>query len=92
MNRVLISIPPKILIISLQKFDYVNNNNKNEYRIDIDKTLIIDDYIYIEYVIINIIYMQYNHIGSINFWHYYSLNKIEKRKNWTLFDDSLVKL
>ena len=40
-----ISIPPKILIISIQRFDY-NNNFKNDCIIDINETLIIDNYIY----------------------------------------------
>ena len=77
-----ISIPPKILIISIQRFDY-NNNFKNDCIIDINETLIIDNYIYNEcfnktenkYYLYGII----NHIDSINFGHYYSLIKIDKK-------------
>ena len=89
-----INIPPKILIISIQRFDY-NNNIKNDCIIDINETLIIDDFIDKEcfnkignkYYLYGII----NHIGSINFWHYYSLIKIDKKNVWSLFDDNLVK-
>ena len=84
---------PKILIISLQRLNF-RENTKNECIINFSEKLDLSKYIdkdfknnqTAEYNLLGFI----NHIGTLNFGHYYSYIKLENKTIWYKFDDSKV--
>ena len=84
---------PQILIISLQRLNF-RENTKNECIINFSENLDLSKYIDIdfknsqkaEYNLLGFI----NHIGTLNFGHYYSYIKLENKTIWHKFDDSNV--
>ena len=93
MKEIKLARLPKILILSLQKFDY-KNNIKKECSVDFHEIPDINEYLDNDIIENkNRIYKLYaviNHIGVINFGHYTSFAKLYNDA-WYLFDDTDVK-
>ena len=87
--------PPKILILSLQRINF-HNKVKNECIVKIPENLDIKEFIDIDFGYDNNslyeLYSIINHIGKIDFGHYYSYIKLYDDNLWYEFDDSNVKL
>ena len=87
--------PPKILILSLQRINY-QYKVKNECLVKIPEILDIKEFIDFDFGYDNnSIYELYsiiNHVGKIDFGHYYSYIKLYDDNLWYEFDDSNVKL
>ena len=87
--------PPKILILSLQRINF-HNKVKNECIVKIPENLDIKEFIDIDFGYDNNslyeLYSIINHIGKIDFDHYYSYIKLYNDNLWYEFDDSNVKL
>ena len=87
-----IAHPPDILMLSIQRFK--ENNEKNNCNVKINEIIDIREFIDYEcgyneeslYVLYGII----NHIGSVDFGHYYSYIKVNNQ-DWYEFNDVSVK-
>ena len=87
--------PPKILILSLQRINY-QLKVKNECLVKIPEMLDIKEFIDFDFGYgNNSVYELYsiiNHVGKIDFGHYYSYIKLYDDNLWYEFDDSNVNL
>ena len=89
-----IANPPKILILSLQRKNPLNNT-KNNCIVYFDEILNLSNYIDEElckdsefnYELYGVI----NHIGSLEFGHYFTFIKMLNNKKWIEYNDSVVK-
>ena len=89
-----IANPPKILILSLQRKNPLNNT-KNNCIVYFDEILNLSNYIDEElckdsefnYELYGVI----NHIGSLEFGHYFTFIKMLNNKKWFEYNDSVVK-
>ena len=86
---------PKILILSLQRINY-QYKIKNECLVKIPEVLDVKEFIGFDFGYDNNslyeLYSIINHIGMIDFGHYYSYIKLFDDNLWYEFDDSNVKL
>ena len=93
-KKIKITILPKVLIFSLQRFNPVTGFKINKY-INFDEVIDLQDFCDNDFFNgeINAKYKLFgisNHSGTLNFGHYYSYTKVGN--NWFEFNDSLVKL
>ena len=95
-KEIKISRPPKILILSFQRIDLANQNQKkNECVVTFPKILSMGNFI--ERGIgedINPVYELFaviNHQGTVDFGHYFSYVNFYQKGDWYEFNDSSVK-
>ena len=89
-----ISRPPEILILSLQRIDQVTQK-KNECMVNFPQILDMSEFIdkecgYGQKPVYNL-FGVINHVGKIEYGHYFSYIKIQDREDWFEFNDSAVK-
>ena len=92
-KKMRISEPPKILILSLQRFDHITKSKNNcliRYQEIIDISKYIDKECGYKGESIYNLYGIINHIGNIFSGHYYSYIKIANSNKWYEFNDSSV--
>ena len=93
-KKIKMTILPKVLIFSLQRFNPITGVKINKY-INYDEVIDLKPYCDNDFFngIMDARYKLFgisNHSGTINFGHYYSYTKIGN--NWYEFNDSFVKL
>ena len=93
-KKIKMTILPKVLIFSLQRFNPITGVKINKY-INYEEIIDLKPYCDIDFFngIMNARYKLFgisNHSGTINFGHYYSYTKVGN--NWFEFNDSFVKL
>ena len=94
-KEIKISRPPKILILSLQRIDQATRK-KNECFVSFPQVLDMSEFIDQELNIdkpkpIYTLFAVVNHIGNMDYGHYFSYIKFDKRQDWYEFNDSSVK-
>lgn len=91
-KNIVITRPPKILIFSLQRFNY-HTNLKNECNVSFRVNLNIKEFIDNDFGFNNnsiyYLYSVINHLGFVNFGHYFTLIKLNNNL-WFKFDDEKV--
>ena len=94
-KEIKISRPPKILILSLQRIDPATRK-KNECYVSFPQVLDLSEYVDQElnsdkpkpiYTLFAIV----NHAGNMDYGHYFSYIKLDKRQDWYEFNDSSVR-
>ena len=92
-KEIKISRPPEILILSLQRINQINQT-KNECLVTFPQNLDMMEFIDYECGYnkesIYSLYAVINHTGTIDFGHYYSDIKFQKKEEWYEFNDSTV--
>ena len=93
-KKIQITILPKVLIFSLQRFNPVTGVKINKY-INFEEFIDLSSFCDIDFFNgeMNAKYKLFgisNHSGTVNFGHYYSYTKVGN--NWYEFNDSIVKL